>query len=132
MNDIRWQTYGEDIVILCCCTDGGLNGGGIWHCIRENSARIYAVSGRLAGLWSQLSGFGAMTLEDMTAQVAKNAPTVKLSGFTFCGPAASQMALNLPLNASKVLVTVALRHALKAAREGCRINQKSSAIPAAA
>ncbi|SQI19797.1 biotin biosynthesis protein [Salmonella enterica subsp. arizonae] len=51
----------------------GLNAE-VWHCIREELGSHFTL--HLVDLpgYGRSTGFGAMTLEEMTAQVAKNAP----------------------------------------------------------
>lgn len=51
----------------------GLNAE-VWHCIREELGSHFTL--HLVDLpgYGRSSGFGAMTFEEMTAQVAKNAP----------------------------------------------------------
>ncbi len=73
MNDITiWQTYGEGYCHLVLLHGWGLNAE-VWHCIRELGSHFTLHLVDLPG-YGRSSGFNAMTLEDMTAQVAKNAP----------------------------------------------------------
>lgn len=78
MNDIWWQTYGEGNCHLVLLHGWGLNAE-VWHCIREELGSHFTL--HLVDLpgYGRSSGFGAMTFEEMTAQVAKNAPD-QLSG----------------------------------------------------
>lgn len=70
MNDIWWQTYGEGNCHLVLLHGWGLNAE-VWHCIREELGSHFTL--HLVDLpgYGRSSGFGAMTLEEMTAQVAK-------------------------------------------------------------
>lgn len=69
--------------------------------------------------YGRSSGFGAMTLEEMTAQVAKNAPDQAIwLGWSLGGLVASQMALTHPERV-QALVTVASSPCFSA-REGGR------------
>lgn len=78
MNDIGWQTYGEGNVHLVLLHGWGLNAK-VWHCIREELGSHFTL--HLADLpgYGRSTGYGAMTLEEMTAQVAKMRRT-RLSG----------------------------------------------------
>ncbi len=71
----------------------GLNAE-VWHCIREELGSHFTL--HLVDLpgYGRSSGFGAMTFEEMTAQVAKNAPGQGyLAWLEPGGLVASQMAL---------------------------------------
>lgn len=117
MNDVWWQTYGEGNCHLVLLHGWGLNAE-VWHCIREELGSHFTL--HLVDLpgYGRSSGFGAMTLEEMTAQVAKNAPD-GLSGLAGAGRlVASQMALTHPERV-QALVTVASSPCFSA-REGGR------------
>ncbi|HIE7635079.1 pimeloyl-ACP methyl ester esterase BioH [Salmonella enterica] len=116
MNDIWWQTYGEGNCHLVLLHGWGLNAE-VWHCIREELGSHFTL--HLVDLpgYGRSSGFGAMTLEEMTAQVAKNAPDQAIwLGWSLGGLVASQMALTHPERV-QALVTVASSPCFSA-REG--------------
>lgn len=69
MNDIWWQTYGE--VSSCAAARMGMANAEVWHYIpRGTQLAFYAASGSTCRAMVAAAGFGAMTLEEMTAQVA--------------------------------------------------------------
>ncbi|EGC6328708.1 pimeloyl-ACP methyl ester esterase BioH [Salmonella enterica] len=116
MNDIWWQTYGEGNCHLVLLHGWGLNAE-VWHCIREELGSHFTL--HLIDLpgYGCSTGFGAMTLEEMTAQVAKNAPDQAIwLGWSLGGLVASQMALIHPERV-QALVTVASSPCFSA-REG--------------
>lgn len=116
MNDIWWQTYGEGNCHLVLLHGWGLNAE-VWHCIREELGSHFTL--HLVDLpgYGRSSGFGAMTLEEMTAQVAKNAPDQAIwLGWSLGGLVASQMAFTHPERV-QALVTVASSPCFSA-REG--------------
>ncbi|EAR7910939.1 pimeloyl-ACP methyl ester esterase BioH [Salmonella enterica] len=116
MNDIWWQTYSEGNCHLVLLHGWGLNAE-VWHCIREELGSHFTL--HLVDLpgYGRSTGFGAMTLEEMTAQVAKNAPDQAIwLGWSLGGLVASQMALTHPQRV-QALVTVASSPCFSA-REG--------------
>ncbi|WP_254558119.1 alpha/beta fold hydrolase, partial [Salmonella enterica] len=69
----------------------------VWLCIREELGSHFTVHVVDLPCYGRSSGFGAMTLVEMTAQVAINAPDQAIwLGWSLGGLVASQMALTHP------------------------------------
>lgn len=106
MSDIWWQTEGKGDCHLVLLHGWGLNAG-VWHCISERLGahfRLHMVD--LPG-FGRSHHYGALSLEEMAAEVIKQAPTRAIwLGWSLGGLVASQVALTHPERVS-ALVTVA-------------------------
>ena len=106
MNDIWWQTKGEGNCHLVLLHGWGLNAE-VWDCITAELAPHFTL--HLVDLpgYGRSSGFGALTLEEMTEIVLAHAPEEAVwLGWSLGGLVASQAALSAPERVT-ALVTVA-------------------------
>ena len=106
MNDIWWQTKGEGNCHLVLLHGWGLNAE-VWDCITADLAAHFTL--HLVDLpgYGRSTGFGALTLAEMTKIVLAHAPKEAIwLGWSLGGLVASQAALSAPARVT-ALVTVA-------------------------